>query len=61
VLLEQALGLVVHVRGDRLELRGVLASVVCAEEQLAHGQHHANVGLRATTVAAVGCGQRFGN
>ena len=40
------------------KLRGVLAGVVRAEEELAHGQQHADVGLRAAAVAAVGCGQR---
>jgi hypothetical protein len=43
---------------DPGELGSVLTGVVRAEQQLAHGQKHADVGLRAATVAAVGCGQR---
>ena len=40
---------------------GVLAEptrVVRAEEELASGQHHADVRLRAAAIAAVGCGER---
>jgi hypothetical protein len=43
---------------DLRVLRRVLARVVRAEQELAHGQLHADVGLSAAAVAAVGCGQR---
>jgi hypothetical protein len=57
---KKAVGLVLHVGRQLGELRRVLACVVRAEEQLAHGKKHSDVGLRATAVAAVGYGQRFG-
>src|SRR5688572_20629975 len=51
--------LILYFRGDLLEFRLELASVVGAEEQFtAADQDDAQVGLGAATVTAVCCGQR---
>ncbi len=60
VLSEETVRLVVDVRGEGGELGGVLSGVVGAEQKLPTGHHHADVGLCAATVAAVGRGQGFG-
>ena len=50
----QLVGLVHDGDGDLLELVTVLASVVCAEQELATGlELHTKVGLGSATVAAV--------
>jgi hypothetical protein len=60
VLLHEAVRLVVDLDGDDLERVGVPTRVVGAEEELAAGEDHSDVRLRAATVAAIGCGQRSG-
>ena len=54
VLLAEALGLVLDLNSDARVRLGVAARVVGAEQQLtAAGKLHAEVGLRAATVATV--------
>jgi len=57
VLLQEPGALVLHMGSQRIELRRVLTSVVCAEEQFATRHEDAHIRLRAAAVAAVGCGQ----
>ena len=50
----ESAGLVMNRRGDLVQLVGVCARVVCAEEEVVStGKLDAHVGLRSTTVTAV--------
>ena len=60
MLLEEAVGLVLDVDGDVAEGLGMAPRVVAAEQELTHGQDHANVRLSVAAVATVGGGQRGG-
>ena len=60
MLPEQALRLVLDIDRHMGDGRCVLAGVVSAEQQLAGGQHHADIRLSAAAVAAVSCGQGLG-
>ena len=57
VLGVQAIGLILDVRGNLVELVGVCAGVVGAKQQLSYGHEHTHVSLRSAPVAPVGCGQ----